>query len=120
MGENGLKVWITRKFKVTTDLNHDYPIAENNFERNFSAEQVNTCWVSDITYVWTNEGWLYLCIILGLFTQMAVGWSMRNHLRSELTVEALDMAVLQRKLSKGLIFHSDREFNMQQQNSMRN
>jgi putative transposase len=108
MRENGLEARIKRKFKVTTDSKHDYPIAPNLLERNFIVDKANSCWVSDITYISTSEGWLYLCIMLDLFSRMAVGWSMRNDLKSELVMEALDMAVTHRNTSKDIILHSDR------------
>ena len=108
MRENGLKARIKRRFKSTTDSKHDFPIAPNLLERNFIVEDANKCWVSDITYVSTYEGWLYLCIILDLFSRKAVGWSMADHLRAELAIDALDMAVAHRNPLKGLIFHSDR------------
>ncbi len=108
MRENGLKAHIKRKFKVTTDSKHDFPIAPNLLNRNFIVKEVNRFWVSDITYISTNEGWLYLCVILDLFSRLVVGWSMADYLRSELVIDALDMAIVHRNPSKGLIFHSDR------------
>jgi putative transposase len=108
MAENGLKARIKRKFKATTDSKHDFPIAPNLLERNFIVEEANRCWVSDITYISTYEGWLYLCVILDLFSRMVVGWSMASHLKAELAIDALDMAVAHRNPSEGLILHSDR------------
>lgn len=108
MHENSIVARQKRKFKVTTDSSHDYPISPNLVNRNFSFESPNTCWVSDLTYIWTMEGWLYLCVILDLFSRMAVGWSMASHMRSELAISALEMAVAHRNPGKGLIFHSDR------------
>lgn len=108
MRENGLKARPKRIFKVTTDSRHNYPIAENLLDRNFIVRTPNRYWVSDITYIPTFEGWLYLCVILDLFSRKAVGWSMASHLRSELAIEALKMAVFHRSPAKGLIFHSDR------------
>lgn len=108
MRENGLVARHKRKFKVTTDSNHDFPIAPNLLERKFVVSDLNRCWVSDFTYIWTLEGWLYLCVILDLFSRIIVGWSMASHIRAELAIDALDMAVAHRKPSEGLIFHSDR------------
>ncbi len=108
MRDNGLKARVKRKFKATTDSKHGFPVAPNLLERNFIVEEANKCWVSDITYISTYEGWLYLCIILDLFSRMAVGWSMADHLRAELAIDSLDMAIAHRNPSKGLIFHSDR------------
>ena len=108
MRENGLRARRKQRFKVTTDSKHDLPIADNLLNQNFIVEEPDRWWVSDITYVWTLEGWLYLCVILDLFSRMAVGWSMADHIRAELAIEALTMAVTHRKPSGGLIFHSDR------------
>ena len=108
MRENGLKARPKKKYKVTTDSRHDFPIVENLVDRNFTVEAANMCWVSDITYIWTTEGWLYLCVILDLFSRMAVGWSMASHLRTELAIDALEMAVAHRNPLRGLVFHSDR------------
>ena len=106
--ENGLRARQKRKFKATTDSKHNYPVAPNLLERNFIVEDFNKCWVSDLSSIWTLEGWLYLCIILDLYSRVVVGWSMASHMRAELVIDALDMAVAHRKPSKGLIFHSDR------------
>ncbi len=108
MRENGLVARSKKRFKVTTDSKHDYPISPNLLNRNFSVDCINECWVSDITYIDTYEGQLYLCSILDLSSRRAVGWSMADHLRSELAIDALDMAVLHRNPPEGLIFHSDR------------
>ncbi len=108
MKEEGLRSKVKKKFKATTDSRHKLPVAENLLSRNFSPIDENIAWASDITYVWTNEGWLYLCIILDLFSRRVVGWSMDNNLRAELVLDALKMAVRARNPKPGLIFHSDR------------
>lgn len=108
MRENGISANYKRKFKATTDSGHIYSVAPNILNREFDVDQPDIVWVSDITYVWTSEGWLYLCIILDLFARRVVGWSMRTRLSSELATSALSMAVLHRNPSEGLIFHSDR------------
>ena len=108
MQENSLVAIQKRKFRLTTDSNHDYPISPNLLNREFAVEKADTCWVSDITYIWTDEGWLYLAIILDLFSRMAVGWAMESHMRSELVINALDMAVTHRSPEDDLMFHSDR------------
>ena len=108
MKNNGIKGVQKSRFIVTTDSKHDYPIAPNIVNRQFSVEQINTCWVSDITYIRTAEGWLYLSVIIDLFSRMIVGWSMAGHMRAELVIESLNMAVSHRKPPAGLIFHSDR------------
>lgn len=108
MKNNGIKGVQKSRFIVTTDSKHDYPVAPNIVNRQFSVEQMNTCWVSDITYISTAEGWLYLSVIIDLFSRMIVGWSMAGHMRAELVIESLNMAVSHRKPPVGLIFHSDR------------
>ncbi len=108
MRENDIVARQKRRFKVTTDSSHDYPISPNLVNRNFSTEFINQYWVSDITYIDTMEGWLYLCSIIDLFSRRVVGWSMESHLRAKLAIDALDMAVMHRNPAEGLIFHSDR------------
>jgi transposase InsO family protein len=108
MRENKLVARQKKRFKGTTDSSHDYPVSPNLLNRNFSVDSINKCWVSDITYIDTMEGWLYLCTILDLFSRKVVGWSMAAHLRAELAIDALDMAVMHRNPPDGLIFHSDR------------
>jgi putative transposase len=108
MRENGLKARKKRKFKATTDSKHDLPVAPNLVKRQFAVEMLNRVWVSDITYIWTKEGWLYLCIIIDLFSRMVVGWSMGSRITADLTISALLMSVAHRKPPEGLVFHSDR------------
>jgi len=108
MSENGLVARQKKRFKVTTDSKHDYPISPNLLDRDFSVADINACWVSDITYIDTYEGWLYLCSILDLSSRRVVGWAMASHMRAELAIDALDMAVKHRSPSRGLMFHSDR------------
>jgi transposase InsO family protein len=98
-----------KKYKVcTTDSKHNYPVSENLLERDFTVSAPNKVWVSDITYIRTDEGWLYLCIILDLFSRMIVGWSMLNNMETKLIINALDMAYINRAPGDKLIFHSDR------------
>ena len=92
----------------TTDSGHAHPIAGNRLQRNFSADRPNAKWVADLTYIPTDEGWLYLAALLDLYSRKIVGWSMANHLRAELAIEALSMAIAQRQPPPGLIHHSDR------------
>ena len=101
---------IRKKFKVrTTDSNHSLPISENLLGRNFVVNQPNRVWVSDITYIRTRSGWLYLCVIIDLFSRRVVGWSLRPHMKATLVCEALGMALRLRSVEPGnLIFHSDR------------
>lgn len=97
-----------RSFVVTTDSRHLLPVAGNVLSRQFVVERPNRVWVSDITYVRTKEGWLYLAAVLELHSRMIVGWSMSPHLDKELAAGALRMAVLRRRPGAGLIHHSDR------------
>ena len=108
MKEAGIQGIQKHKFKVTTDSRHNLPVAENLLNRNFSASSPNMSWVSDITYISTNEGWLYLAAIMDLYSRKIVGWSMQKYLRRELVEEALNMAITNRHLGRGLIIHSDR------------
>ena len=108
MSENGLEGAQKRRYKVTTDSRHDYPVAPNLLNRQFEVQQPNTYWVGDITYIWTREGWLYLSVVIDLFSRMVVGWAMESHMRAELVIDSLRMAVTHRNPPEGLIFHSDR------------
>ena len=108
MRREGLRAKPRRRFRVTTRSDHNHPVAIDRVRRRFTAPAPNRLWVSDITYVWTREGWLYLAIILGLFSRRVVGWSMGSRLTSALAVDALRMAVGRRRPSTGLVVHSDR------------
>jgi putative transposase len=109
MAKLGITGQTRRKFKATTDSGHDLPIAANILDRNFATSEPDRAWVADITYVWTIEGWLYLAVILDLFSRRIVGCSMAEHLRSELVLSALESALGQRvPAASGLLFHSDR------------
>lgn len=105
MAPLGLSARQKRPFKTTTDSKHDLPIAENILERNFTTTEPDRGWVADITYISTAEGWLYLAVILDLFSRRVVGWSMANHMRSDLVLTALNAALGQRI---PLVLHSDR------------
>ena len=108
MRELGLRGVSPRKFRVTTDSDHNHAIAENLLARDFEASRPNEKWVTDITYVWTSEGWLYLATVMDLYSRRIVGWSMADHLRTELCLDALQMAIKQRTKIRGLVHHSDR------------
>ena len=97
-----------RRRLSTTNSRHDYPIAPNRLERNFTAKAPGQVWLADITYVPTNEGWLYLAAILDMHTRKIVGWSMRDTLHAQIALEALAMAIQRQKPAAGLIHHSDR------------
>ena len=108
MQSHGIKARGKRKFVVTTDSKHDLPIAPNLLERDFSPAAPNQTWTSDITYIATDEGWLYLTAVIDLFSRQVVGWSMRPHMQASVVTDALRMAWFRRRPAPGLIFHSDR------------
>jgi putative transposase len=108
MRTNGLRSAWKRKFVHTTDSKHDLPVAENVLNRQFEPEAVNTAWVADITYIRTRSGWLYLAVVLDLFSRKIVGWSMAPNMPAELVCSAMQLAVVQRQPPPGLIAHSDR------------
>jgi putative transposase len=105
---NGIRSRLKRKYRVTTDSKHSERIAPNLLERNFNVQEPNKAWVSDVTFLWTREGWLYLAVILDLFSRRVVGWSMSDRLTTGLVLGALDAALSTRKVINGLIHHSDR------------
>lgn len=108
MRKSGIVGRKKKRFKKTTDSNHPDPIAPNVLERNFTVELPNTAWVTDVTYVSTRQGWLYLAVILDLFSRRVVGWAASANNDRALALEALGRAVNERKPSIGLIHHSDR------------
>jgi putative transposase len=108
MREQGLEARRKRKFRRTTDSNHDLPVAPNVLERDFDTDGPNQVWVTDITYVSTLEGWLYLAAILDLFSRRVVGWAMSTSLDRGLALDALHMALQGRQPPAGLVHHSDR------------
>lgn len=97
-----------KKFKTTTDSKHNMPVAENLLNREFEVNEQDKVYVSDITYIWTHEGWLYLAVIIDLFSRQVVGWSMNSRMSRKLIMNALRMAIWRRQPLPGLIFHSDR------------
>ena len=97
-----------RRYVTTTDSNHPLPVAPNRLEQRFTAEEPNTHWSADITYLWTGEGWLYLAVVLDLYSRRVVGWSMQDRLDRSLVLSALGGALVQRNPGAGLICHSDR------------
>ena len=108
MRQAGLRSKSKRRFRVTTDSRHTMPVATNLLQRKFRVSVPNKTWVSDITYIWTQQGWLYLCVILDLWDRKVVGWHLSKGLGTDLVVHALDKAVLRRRPAEGLVFHSDR------------
>jgi putative transposase len=97
-----------RRFKITTDSDHKLPIAPNLLARNFVAEKPNQKWVGDITYLYTSEGWLYLAVMIDLYSRAVVGWSMGERMTASLVCDALTMAIFRRGFPKGVMVHSDR------------
>jgi putative transposase len=97
-----------RRRPQTTDSRHDYGVAPNLLERNFDVMAPNVAWCGDITYIWTAEGWLYTAVLLDLYARKVVGWSMRDHVDTQLVADALEMALGRRQPDAGLIHHSDR------------
>lgn len=108
MRDIGLYSRIKRKFIVTTDSDHVLPVAKNLLNRDFTATAPNRKWVADITYIPTKQGWLYLAVVLDLFSRRIVGWAMSDIIDSALVQDALRMALLQRRPDAGLLHHSDR------------
>ena len=108
MRENDIRAKTKRKFRVTTDSRHDLPVAPNLLDRQFTVEAPNTVWLADLSYIWTREGWLYLAVVLDLFSRQVVGWAMDEQMPQELTLAALDMAIKRCRPLPGLMHHSDR------------
>jgi transposase InsO family protein len=108
MRERELKALPRRRFRKTTDSSHSFPIAPNLLQRDFAPIAPDLVWAADITYVWTWQGWMYLAVVLDLFSRRVVGWALAEHMRTELVVSALTMALGRRKPERGLVHHSDR------------
>ena len=108
MQQHGIKAKTKRKFVVTTDSRHSLPVAPDLVQRRFNPEAPNRLWSGDITYIATDEGWLYLAGVIDLFSRQVVGWSMQAHMQASLVKDALTMAWFRRRPDAGLIFHSDR------------
>lgn len=108
MKEAGISGKLRRKFRVcTTDSNHRFKASPNLLDRNFHVSQPNRVWASDITFLKTRLGWVYLCVVMDLFSRRIVGWDVQNKMPAQLAVAALDMAVKARQPDEGLMFHSD-------------
>ena len=104
----GLQARMPRRYRRTTSSDHDLPVAANHLDRRFTVKTKDRVWATDITYVRTHEGWLYLAVVLDLFSRRVVGWSMASHLRTELVRYALEMALGNRLPESELLHHSDR------------
>lgn len=108
MREHELRARHKRRFKATTDSKHALPVADNVLARDFAPAAPNRVWTADLTYVWTDEGWLYLAVVLDLFNREIIGWSIKPRMTADIVVDALTMAWFRRKPATGLIHHSDR------------
>lgn len=104
----GLYAIAKKKFKVTTDSNHKSPVFDNVLNRDFTTTAINQKWVSDITYIPTTEGWLYLAVVIDIHSRAIIGWAMSNRMKKQLVCDALTMALFKRKFPKNIIVHSDR------------
>lgn len=108
MRRQGLMAKASKKYKATTDSDHGLPVAPNRLEQDFSADAPNQKWVCYITYLWTGEGWLYLAVVLDLFSRMVIGWAMEKRMKAHLVCDALQMALWRRRMPKDVVVHSDR------------
>ena len=108
MREAGVQVRHRKRFKVTTNSNHKEPVYDNLIQRQFDVPQPDQVYAADVTYVWTQEGWLYLAVVMELYSRKVVGWSMSSRMKAQLVCDALKMAIWQRRPKAGLIHHSDR------------
>jgi len=108
MKEMSLRAKASKKYRATTNSKHSLPVFPNLLNRQFDVSEPDTVYVGDITYIWTEEGWLYLAVLIDLYSRTVVGWSMSARMKSNLVVSALEMAVKQRTPPPGLILHSDR------------
>ena len=107
MKEAKVQVKRRKKYKVTTNSNHKQPVFENVLNRKFDVDQADRAYVGDVTYLWTQEGWLYLAVVIDLYSRKVVGWSMGSRMKTQLVCDALTMAIWQRRPKAGLIVHSD-------------
>ena len=108
MRQNNIQVIRSRKFKRTIDSDHTFNIAPNLLRQDFTASGPNLKWAGDITYVWTREGWVYLAVIIDLFSRRVVGWAISNRIKQDLALRALNMAIAIRKPPPDCIHHTDR------------
>jgi len=108
MKKNNIAARHKKKFRATTDSRHNLPVAPNLLGQEFVAERPDQVWLADVTYVWTDEGWLYLACVLDLYSRLVVGWAMSERNDRQLVIAALGMAYFQRRPARGLVHHSDR------------
>ena len=108
MRQNGIRAKTVKKWRATTQSNHRLPVAQNTLNRQFMVEAPNRVWAGDLTSVWTTEGWLYLAVLLDLYSRRVIGWAMGHRLTVDLAEQALTMALVTRRPEAGLLHHSDR------------
>ena len=108
MRDAGIRSRTKKKFKATTNSRHNLPVAPNLLNQDFTVDAPDRTWVSDITYIHTKKGWLYLAVVLDLYSRQIVGWAMDKHMKKQLPLDALAMAYWRRKPEPGLLHHSDR------------
>lgn len=108
MQEAGVACRQRRRYQHTTDSDHGLPVAPNLLKRQFTVPEPNQAWVADITAIWTLEGWLYLAAVLDLYDRQVIGWAMADHMKTSLTLDALEMAIGRRRPPRGVLHHSDR------------
>jgi transposase InsO family protein len=108
MRAEGIRAKTVKQWRATTQSNHRMPVAANALDRQFSVTRPNRVWAGDITYVWTTEGWLYLAVVLDLYSRAVIGWALEARLTGDLTQQALTMAIRHRTPKAGLLHHSDR------------
>jgi putative transposase len=104
MRDNNIRSITKKKFRITTNSKHNNPVFNNILNREFKVEKPNKVWVSDITYIYTSEGWLYLCVIIDLFSRKVIGWSLSNRIAVEIVINAIKKACYNRNYPKGVIF----------------
>jgi len=108
MHTHGIRARHKRRFRATTDSRHTLPVVPNLLARDFTPVEANRVWTSDITYIWTDQGWLYLAVVMDLFNRQIMGWSIKDRMTADIVTDALRMAWFRRKPDAGVLFHSDR------------
>jgi putative transposase len=108
MRQHGIRAKTVKKWRATTQSHHRFPVAANTLNRQFTVEYPNRVWAGDLTYIWTAEGWLYLAVVLDLYSRAVIGWAMGVRLTVDLAERALTMALANRTPTAGLLHHSDR------------
>ena len=117
MKRQHLRAKAARKFKATTNSNHNLPVAPNQLQQDFSAAVPNQKWVGDITYLWTEEGWLYLAVVIDLYSRLVVGWAIAERMTAELPCQALKMALWRRKMPRTIFEYIEVDYNRTRRHS---